>query len=226
MVSVPYEVSSISITAVTSHSGANINGGGLQDLEVGANVFDITVTAENEVATKTYKITITRAMEPKYIRENTGDIGTIGRVVFKIPDDENYLDKFALVCDEDIDVEIYYSPVRTKNAIAAGQNTYVFAVRLPNGEIKDDIRFSFKPIGGAIEKNKDIIYGDVNKDGSVSTTDATMVTRWAGGNTATALGNILAADVNGDAYLTTTDATLITRRAGGNTAFFPIEMKF
>jgi hypothetical protein len=163
---------------------------------------------------------------PVYIKEATGDIGTIGRVLFDIPSDEDFLDKYALVCDEDINVEIYFSPKRTENAIVAGQNTYVFVVRLPNGETREDISFSIKPIGGDVEKNKTIIYGDINEDGVVTTTDATLVTRWAGGNTATVLRNILAADANGDAYITTTDATLITRRAGGSPVVFPIETRF
>jgi hypothetical protein len=182
-------------------------------------------------------------IEPIYIKENTGAIGTVGRVLFEIPADSIFLDKgtldyegddlfdgflqnYALVCDEDIVIEIYFSPKRTESAIAAGQNTYVFAVRLPNGEEREDIKFSFKPIGGAVEQNKIIIYGDVNEDGYITTTDATLVTRWAGGNTAAVLRNILAADVNGDAYITTTDATLITRRAGGSSVAFSIETRF
>jgi uncharacterized repeat protein (TIGR01451 family) len=164
--------------------------------------------------------------KPLYIWEATGNIGTVGSVVFAIPDDPYFLYKYALVCDEDIDVEIYFSPQRTNYSISAFNNIYIFAVRLPNGETREDIRFSFKPVGGGIEKNKEIIYGDVNEDGNITTTDATMVTRWAGGNTSTVLRNILAADINGDGSITTTDATLITRRAGGNTsAIFPIETR-
>jgi hypothetical protein len=163
---------------------------------------------------------------PLYIKEATGNIGTVGSVVIEMPDDPDFLDKYALVCDEDIEVEIYFSPQRTNYSLSVFNNIYIFAVRLPNGETREDISFSFKPIGGEIEKNKDIIYGDVNEDGYITTTDATLVTRWAGGNTATPLRNILAADVNGDAYITTTDATLITRRAGGNlSAVFSIETK-
>ena len=230
----------------------------------GNNDFTITIKPNSSTSPRTAEITVATTYGDKdvnkvllisqdvppdieeviYIKENTGDIGTIGRVLFEIPADSKLLDNDALindendffdaflksnvlVCDEDIDVEIYYSPKRTENAIAAGLNTYVFAVRLPNGETRDDISFSFKPIGGAVEQNKIIIYGDINEDGVVTTTDATLVTRWAGGNTMTVLKNILAADVNGDAYITTTDATLITRRAGGNTATaFSIEAKF
>jgi hypothetical protein len=227
--SVPADISSVTIIAEKNNPSANLIGGGAYSLQPGKNEITITVLSENKSVLNEYQITITREVDikPVYTKENTGNIGTVGRVLFDIPDDPEFLEKYTLVCDEDIDVEIYFSPKRTENAIAAGQNTYVFAVRLPNGETKEDISFSFKPIGEGIEKNKIIIYGDVNEDGDISTTDATMVTRWAGGNTTTVIRNILAADINGDAYITTTDATLVTRRAGGNTAVvFSIEMSF
>lgn len=167
------------------------------------------------------------SVTPAYTKEATGDIGTIGRVSLDIPDDPDFLDNYALVCDEDIEIEIYFSPQRTENAKAEGKDSYLFAVRLPNGETNEDIGFSLAPVGGAIEKNKVITYGDVNNDGDVTTTDATLLTRYAGGNTATTISNILAADVNGDACITTTDATLVTRRAGGNTSTaFLIEAAF
>jgi hypothetical protein len=228
-VSVPYETEEITISATTSHPKAVINGAGLISLGVGPNTIAIVVTAEDDITKETYTIVVTRdfSPDPIYKWEATGDIGTVGRVVYDISDDPDFLEKYALACDEDIEVEIYYSPIRTENAIAAGKNIYVFAVRLPNGETREDISFSFKPIGGDVEKNKVIIYGDVNADGNVTTTDATLITRWAGGNIGTPLQNILAADVNGDACITTTDATLITRRAGGNPSVtFTIETQF
>ena len=242
-VSVAGDVSSISFTAFVGGSNISIGfseGGAYQDGNQWMSDLIALDTTEKQIAVYVYKdwspqvsysLTVKRDLPPTsgpiYKWEATGDIGTVGRVLFDIQNDLNFLDKYALVCDEYINAEIYFSPIRTDNAIAAGQNTYVFAVRLPNGETKKDINFSFKPIGGAVEKNKIIIYGDVNEDGSVSTTDATLVTRWAGGNTATVLGNILAADVNGDGSITTTDATLLTRRAGGNTSTaFSIEVKF
>jgi hypothetical protein len=228
--SVPTNINHIGIAAAPNHPAAGISGDlGVLPLFVGDNTFKVTVTAQSGKQ-QTYTIVVTRGevqTPPVYIRENTGNIGTIGRVVFEMPDDKDFLDNYALVCDEDIDAEIYFSPKRTENAKAAGKNTYVFAIRLPNGETREDISFSFKPVGGAVEKNKIIIYGDVNDDGFITTTDATLVTRWAGGNTATPLRNILAADVNGDAYITTTDATLITRKAGGiDSVVFSIETKF
>ena len=242
-VSVDGSVSCITITALAGGSNINIGfseGGAYQvgnqwisdplDLDSLEKIITVYVHKEG-LPQSSYSITVKRDLpntsEPIYTWEATGDIGTVGRVLFDVPGDKNFLDKYALVCDEDIDAEIYFSPKRTENAIAAGQNTYVFAVRLPNGETREDISFSFKPIGGVVEKNKIIIYGDINEDGSITTTDATLVTRWAGGNNSTVMRNILAADVNGDAYITTTDATLITRRAGGNTStVFSIETRF
>lgn len=239
-VSVPNEVSRVTITAAAGDPDTFmlLNSGGIYigkfseelDLDEGENIFTISLlSASLEGDPEIYTIMIYRQegeYKPIYIKEATGNIGTVGSVVFKMPDDPDFLDKYALVCDEDIEAEIYFSPQRTNYSLSVFNNIYIFAIRLPNGETREDLSFSFKPIGGEIEKNKDIIYGDVNEDGYVTTTDATLVTRWAGGNTATPLKNILAADVNGDAYITTTDATLITRRAGGNpSAVFSIETK-
>ena len=240
-VSVAGDVSSISITVLTGEEDISIYFSQGSSYQAGkqwtSDPFNLdlpekTITVyvyKDGLPQPSYNITIMRDPQPTpiYIWEATGDIGTVGRVLFDMPNDPNFLDEYALVCDEDINAEIYFSPIRTENAIAAGQNTYVFAVRLPNGETKKDISFSFKPVGGSIVKNKIIIYGDVNDDGDVSTTDATLVTRWAGGNATTVLKNILAADINGDGNITTTDATLITRRAGGNTStIFSIESRF
>lgn len=57
--SVAYEVTSIDISAVASDSNASISGVGSKDLKTGENVFEITVTSENNTVTK-YELTITR----------------------------------------------------------------------------------------------------------------------------------------------------------------------
>jgi hypothetical protein len=177
-------------------------------------------------ASPEFPIDLTNDITAVYAKEATGDIGTIGRVVVDIPENPYFLDQYALVCNDDIDAEIYFSPQRSENAKAEGNDSYVFSVRLPNGETDEDISFSFMPFSPNVEKNKEIIYGDVNGDGFITTTDATLITRWAGGNKAIPITNILAADVNGDGSITTTDATLVTRRAGGNdSVVFAIETK-
>jgi hypothetical protein len=60
-VEVAYSVSSVVITAVPSDTMATVTGDvGLQQLQVGGNIFTITVTAEDDSTTKTYTVVITR----------------------------------------------------------------------------------------------------------------------------------------------------------------------
>ena len=61
-VDVPYKISSVIITATASDSNATVSGDvGLQSLQVGLNIFYITVRAEDSITTKTYTIRIIRA---------------------------------------------------------------------------------------------------------------------------------------------------------------------
>jgi hypothetical protein len=63
-VSVPYATSSITLTAETTDENATVDGDGEQDLDVGENPFEITVTAEDGTTEKTYTVTVTRAEAP------------------------------------------------------------------------------------------------------------------------------------------------------------------
>ena len=60
---VPYEKTSIVITATPSQGDATVKGSGTFDLEVGENVFELVVTAPDGVTTKTYYVKITRLDE-------------------------------------------------------------------------------------------------------------------------------------------------------------------
>ncbi|MDR0799417.1 MAG: T9SS type A sorting domain-containing protein, partial [Dysgonamonadaceae bacterium] len=59
-VTVPYSVTSRTISATANHSGATVVGTGSKSLNVGSNSFSITVTAEDNSYTKTYNVTIIR----------------------------------------------------------------------------------------------------------------------------------------------------------------------
>jgi hypothetical protein len=63
-VSVPYSVSSITVTGVAADSLAAVSGGGRRELEEGDNTFTITVTAEDGVTTKIYTVVVTREARP------------------------------------------------------------------------------------------------------------------------------------------------------------------
>lgn len=59
-VAVVNSVSSITLNAIANHSNATVAGVGTKSLNVGANPFNIVVTAEDGTTTKTYKVTVTR----------------------------------------------------------------------------------------------------------------------------------------------------------------------
>ena len=60
-VNVPYSVTSITLTATTTDVNATIAGDGVKTLNTGANVFTITVTAQDGAATQNYTVTVNRA---------------------------------------------------------------------------------------------------------------------------------------------------------------------
>ncbi|MDR2928332.1 MAG: cadherin-like beta sandwich domain-containing protein [Cytophagaceae bacterium] len=53
-------ITAVYITATASHAAATVAGTGAKALQMGANLFDITVTAQDGVTTKTYTVNITR----------------------------------------------------------------------------------------------------------------------------------------------------------------------
>jgi hypothetical protein len=61
--SVNYNVSAIVIDATANEPHATVAGAGAKTLSVGANVFGVTVTAEDGITTRTYSITVTRAQD-------------------------------------------------------------------------------------------------------------------------------------------------------------------
>ena len=60
IVEVPDNVTSITITGTTNHSDASLTGTGTKTLNVGENNFNIVVTAEDGVTTRTYTLTVIR----------------------------------------------------------------------------------------------------------------------------------------------------------------------
>jgi hypothetical protein len=60
-VNVPNTVTSINIAATAEHGSAKVTGTGTESLKVGANVFAVTVTAEDGTTRKTYTVTVNRA---------------------------------------------------------------------------------------------------------------------------------------------------------------------
>ncbi len=59
-VEVPYDVSEITVTAVSTNPSATVSGAGLHPLNVGTNTIPIEVTAANGIARQTYSVFVTR----------------------------------------------------------------------------------------------------------------------------------------------------------------------
>ena len=69
----------------------------------------------------------------------------------------------------------------------------------------------------------DVIYGDVNGDGIINSTDAAIVYRSVNGRYTLTDSQKLSADVNGDGAVNSTDAALIYRYTNGKMSKFPAE---
>ena len=74
-VTVPYEVSSLKLSATPNHGGAKVSVSG-NKLGVGSNTVTITVTAENG-ATKRYYIYATREQDPNYVPSSDAAISAL-----------------------------------------------------------------------------------------------------------------------------------------------------
>jgi len=68
-----------------------------------------------------------------------------------------------------------------------------------------------------------VIYGDVNGDGIINSTDAAIVYRSVNGRYTLTDSQKLSADVNGDGAVNSTDAALIYRYTNGKMSKFPAE---
>jgi uncharacterized repeat protein (TIGR02543 family) len=76
-VSVANSVSSVTLAATATQAGASVNGAGAKTLEVGVNSFDITVTAADGVASKTYTVRVIRAAITYTVTFSTGEGSTV-----------------------------------------------------------------------------------------------------------------------------------------------------
>ncbi|MDR3328816.1 MAG: cadherin-like beta sandwich domain-containing protein, partial [Prevotellaceae bacterium] len=135
-VSVPNNVSSITLTAVKSYAAQIVIGDGAKSLSVGSsNIFNVAVIAENGTTTQTYTITVTR-------RSATGDdnptaVATQAAAALHIypnpvANGELTIDNEALKAGDKI--EVYsLSGALLKTFAAAGARSTIDVSALPSG---------------------------------------------------------------------------------------------
>ncbi len=78
-----WDAEEITISATKNHSAATVSGTGTKSLNLGTNVFEVVVTAENETK-QTYKITVTMKESPTQFVEYDGQTLGIVKNVFEI----------------------------------------------------------------------------------------------------------------------------------------------
>jgi len=79
LVNVPYDITGIAVSATAEHQQATVLGNGYHSLNIGNNIINVTVTAENETTIKTYTINVVRADigHNANLKSLTSDNGTL-----------------------------------------------------------------------------------------------------------------------------------------------------
>lgn len=193
-VTVPYSVSSVTITATPKNGEAKVSGAGNVSLKVGSNTVKLTVTAENG-SQRTFTLTIARqantggfSVNPKYDVGGTNYVSgiTLGTKVSDFVKNLNIVGGYAQV----------------KNASGANkQNSAVVAT--------GDTVSIYYDNGTQYAKWTVLIYGDVNGDGIISNSDRIMIRNHV--LNLNKLSGIYfdAADVNKDKQVSNTDGVLV-----------------
>lgn len=105
------------------------------------------------------------------------------------------------------------------------EGTYKLAIYRPGKYVVKVVSVTVSGQNVALGNVKMWLYGDVNYDGKVNTTDGTAIYRKFAGKTS-AFGNapdpdsLIAADINNDSKVNTTDGTAIYRKFAGKTSAF------
>lgn len=102
---------------------------------------------------------------------------------------------------------------------AAG--TYYIGTNSADVYLGDNIGYSMEPVPAVFELTveEDTVYGDINGDSKVNSTDASLILRYASGKISSI--DAKAADVSGDGKVNSTDASLILRYSAGIITVFP-----
>ena len=191
----------VEIIAIPYDSGAKVNGGGEVELQVGNNLITLEVVASNG-AKRNYTLSIFRKEpDPEIPEENTGiEITTeytVGDYVTKIEPNttvETFLEKFTvnngtvkLLGADDAEKAV-------ESLIATGDKVVLY-----DTEGAEQLRYEI------------VIYGDVNKDGKVTTVDLLVAQRHIVGLDTLSDIQVVAGNSNKDSSLSTVDL-LITQR--------------
>lgn len=137
-VSIPNDLTSITITGEAKDDNATLTGIGLKEnLVLGDNVFDIVVTAQDGVTTQTYKVTVTRRiLSDDASLDNVTINGTLWQDLSAVYD---------MGCDDELSITI--TPTDPLSVVSIGNN---YSETITTGTLKD-IPFTITSESGTVE---------------------------------------------------------------------------
>lgn len=173
---VPYSVDNITITGESSMSVANVEGLGNKVLSVGENSFDILVTAEDKVTTRTYNLTVTREKDTD---TSLKSIGVTGYDIVKV-DNNNY----TLTVENNItSVNVEATATSSvaivtgtgKKTLNVGENVIKVIVTSQSGAVSTyNVKVTRKASSDATLKSLTVSSGTLSPTFSASTTSYTV----------------------------------------------------
>ena len=199
-VTVPYSVSSVTITATPKNSKAKVSGAGNVSLKVGSNTVKLTVTAENG-SQRTFTLTIARqantggfSVNPKYDVGGTNYVSgiTVGTKVSDFVKNLNIVGGYAQV----------------KNASGANKSDSAVVATGDTVSIYYDN-------GTQYAKWTVLIYGDANGDGKIDNSDRVKIRNHVLGTSKLSGAMVVAADVNKDGQVNNTDRVKVRNHVLG-----------
>ena len=201
-VTVPYSVSSVTITATPKNSKAKVSGAGNVSLKVGSNTVKLTVTAENG-SQRTFTLTIAReanqeefSIDPKYKVSGSKQVSgiTLGTKVSDFVKNLNIVGGYAQV----------------KNASGANKSDSAVVAT-------GDTVYIYYDNGTQYAKWTVLIYGDVNGDGTISNSDRIKIRNHILGTNKLTGVSFVAGDVNKDGQVSNTDRIKVRNHILGTT---------
>jgi len=196
---VPYEISSVNLTASPVAATSSIGGAGARALNTGDNIIPITVTAQNG-SVRTYNITIVR-------NEPTGE--TLFTTTYRINADNTLAG-----ITPGTTVAAFAAGVTLQNG---GQIVFLNEAGAPltdpahvvaTGDRVQILNAASAPVYDYTA----LVYGDSNKDGKISSSDLTLICRHVLKQSSLAGISVLSSDANHDGKISSSDLTIICRQ--------------
>lgn len=195
-------------TSVASGSSSSV------PLQVGANIITVTVTAEDG-STKTYTVTITRApassnadLNSLAVSEGTLDPqfdAATTEYAVSVDNSKASIIVTPTVSDANAAVTVNGQPPATPVSLIVGSNQITVEVIAENGTVKTY----------TVNVTRELLKGDGNGDGKVTSADALMVYQYTSGKIQLTALQKKALDMNNDGQVNAVDANLIMKAAVG-----------